>query len=88
MEDDRATPDLEHAILELLSKRAPEGTICPSEAARAVDADDWRPLMEPARDAAARLAAKGRLEVLQGGRKVDPEAARGPIRLRLVQRDS
>jgi hypothetical protein len=83
MEEDRTIPDLEHAILELLSRRAPDATICPSEAARVVAPDDWRPLMDPARDAAARLAAKGRLEVLQGGRKVDPEGARGPIRLRL-----
>jgi hypothetical protein len=83
MDEDRAIPDLQHAILELLSRRAPEATICPSEAARAVAPDDWRPLMEPARDAAARLAASGRLEVLQGGREVDPENARGPIRLRL-----
>lgn len=83
MDEDRAIPDLQHAILALLSRRAPEATICPSEAARAVAPDDWRPLMDPAREAAARLAAKGRLEVLQGGRKVDPEDARGPIRLRL-----
>ena len=83
MDEDRAIPDLGHAILELLSRRAPDATICPSEAARAVAPDDWRPLMDPARDAAARVAARGRLEVLQGGREVDPEGARGPIRLRL-----
>jgi len=86
MEEDRAIPDLERAILELLSRRAPDATICPSEAARSVGPDDWRPLMDPARAAAARLAAKGRLEVLQGGREVDPEGARGPIRLRLRRR--
>jgi hypothetical protein len=72
---------LEAAILGLLSARAGSATICPSEAARAV-ATDWRPLLEPARQAARRLAAAGQIEVLQGGRVVDPTTAKGPIRLR------
>jgi hypothetical protein len=73
---------LEQAILDLLETRAKSATICPTEAARAVSSDGWRGLMEPARRAARRLAAAGRLDVLQGGRVVDPSAARGPIRLR------
>ena len=72
---------LEAAILGLLEARR-DGTICPGEAARRVRPDDWRPLMEPARRAARRLAAQGLLDVVQGGRAVDPEAFRGPIRLR------
>ncbi len=73
---------LEAAILELLAVRAGGATICPSEAARAVGGDDWKPLMEPARRAARRLVAAGSLEITQGGRVVDPSTARGPIRLR------
>ena len=88
MPDPEAIPDLERAILELLAQRDAGATICPSEAARAVARDDWRPLMQPARDAASNLADRGRLEVVQGGRRVDPAAARGPIRLRLVDRAS
>jgi hypothetical protein len=84
MEDSPATLDLRRAILDLLSERAPEATICPSEAARAVAPGDWRPLMPGAREAAAELADQGRLEVLQGGNQVDPRQARGPDRLRLV----
>lgn len=76
--DDR----LEEAILILLAARARHATICPSEAARHVDPDGWRPLMQPARDAARRLVARGAIEVVQGGRVVDPSHARGPIRLR------
>jgi len=72
---------LEAAILGLLEARG-GGTICPSEAARRVRPDDWRPLMEAARRAARRLAAEGRVEVMQGGRVVDPGVFRGPIRLR------
>ncbi len=76
---------LERAILELLDRRAPTATICPSDAARAVyegDDDGWRALMEPARRAARRLVAAGEVEVVQGGRPVDPEQARGPVRIR------
>ncbi|MFJ7779877.1 DUF3253 domain-containing protein [Streptomyces yangpuensis] len=76
---------LERAILELLDRRAPAATICPSDAARAVyegDDDGWRALMEPARRAARRLVAAGEVEVVQGGRPVDPARARGPVRIR------
>lgn len=76
---------LEAAILELLGERSRGATICPSEAARAVASGEeaWRALMEPAREAARRLVAAGRIEITQKGRVVDPSTARGPIRLRL-----
>ena len=72
---------LEQAIRQLLERRAAGGTICPSEAARAV-ADDWRPLLERTRMAARRLAAQGEVEITQGGRVVDPDTARGAVRVR------
>jgi hypothetical protein len=75
---------LEDAIRTLLAGRARSATICPSEAARAVDADGWRDLMEPARAAARRLVDAGTVEITQGGRVVDPSTAKGPIRLRLT----
>ncbi len=83
---------LEAAILELLAERGAGKTICPSEAARRVasvisDAgarEDWEPLMEPARAAARRLVAAGRIVITQGGHVVDPSHAKGPIRLKLV----
>lgn len=74
---------LEAAILELLDARAEGATICPSEAARAVGGSEgWRELMEPARQAAGRLTAAGRVEVTQGGEVVDLSTARGPVRIR------
>ncbi|MDX2645541.1 DUF3253 domain-containing protein [Streptomyces sp. PA03-1a] len=79
---------LEWAILELLDRRAPTATICPSDAARAVyegDDDGWRALMEPARRAARRLAAAGEVEITQAGRPVEPDKARGPIRIRRLR---
>ncbi|MFG2576909.1 DUF3253 domain-containing protein [Streptomyces sp. NPDC048481] len=76
---------LERAILELLERRGPAKTICPSDAARAVyegDDDGWRDLMEPVRLAARRLVTAGEVEITQAGRPVEPDTARGPIRIR------
>lgn len=73
-------------MVELLSARAAGASICPSEAARRVDPDGWKDRMEDARRAARRLVAGGVVEITQGGRVVDPSAARGPIRVRLRRR--
>ena len=73
---------LESTILELLSRRAPTSTICPSDAARAVGGETWRDLMEPARQAAQRLVATGDVDITQGGEVVNGATARGPIRIR------
>ncbi|CAL9338590.1 hypothetical protein SUDANB120_00220 [Streptomyces sp. enrichment culture] len=76
---------LERAILDLLERRGPTATLCPSDVARAVyagEGDGWRALMEPVRGAARRLVAAGEVEITQAGRPVDPAEARGPIRIR------
>ena len=74
---------LERAITDLLAARREGATICPSDAARAVGTEDgWRDLMEPARQAAARLVAAGQVEITQAGVVVDLATARGPIRIR------
>lgn len=83
-ETDRA---LEETIIALLRGRAKGGTICPSEAARAVvgvdDAEAWSGMMERTRMAARRLVASGNVVMMQKGRVVDPSNARGPVRIRL-----
>ncbi|MEI4281007.1 DUF3253 domain-containing protein [Klenkia terrae] len=73
---------LERRIEELLDGRAATSSICPSDAARAEDPDDWRDLMPAARDAAGRLAARGAVQVTQRGEVVDVATARGPVRIR------
>lgn len=77
---------LEEAILALLQRRARGASICPSEAARVVGGEEWRPLMERSRRAARRLVAAGSVEIIQQGRVVDPSTARGPIRIRRTRR--
>ena len=78
--------ELESAIVTLLDERAAGATICPSEAARLIartnDTGEWRELMVPTRAAARRLVASGDVEIVQGGRAVDPSTAKGPIRIR------
>ena len=74
---------LEVAIIELLSCRQRNATLCPSEVARQRQPEDWRPLMEPVRRAARRLAHRAEIDILQKGKVVDAANFRGPIRLRL-----
>lgn len=76
---------LERVILDLLDQRAEGATICPSDAARAADPDDWRPLMDPVRAAASRLVEEGVVEITQRGQVVDLASVRGPIRIRRVR---
>lgn len=74
--------ELRDAVLTLLSVRDPDTSICPSEVARRVGGDDWRPLMGPIREVAAGLADDGAVEVTQRGQRVDVRSTRGPVRLR------
>ncbi|HEX5911118.1 MAG TPA: DUF3253 domain-containing protein [Thermoleophilaceae bacterium] len=77
---------IEQTVVELLEARDPGKTICPSDAARALAGQaDFRPLMEPVRARARQMVGRGDLEITQGGKVVDPDTARGAIRLRLPQ---
>lgn len=71
--------DLRGAILAQVARLRPGTTCCPSRIARDL-AEDWRPLMDPLRRLALRMAAEGDIAVLQKGRPVGPDQ-RGPIRL-------
>ncbi len=74
---------LKEEIITLAKRRGPDKTICPSEAARAVDSDNWRTLMEDIRDAAQSLQEKGFITVEQNGEPVDLKEVSGPVRLRI-----
>jgi len=76
-------PAIRSAILDLLAKRSAGATICPSEAARQVDPNDWRALMPNIRAIAAAMEKEEILEICQRGKMIDPTTIRGPIRLRL-----
>lgn len=73
---------LESLIIELLASGPRNHSIAPSEVARRVSGENQTDLLESVRRAARRLAAAGRVEVTQNGRPVNPDRARGEIRIR------
>ncbi|MFC0410881.1 DUF3253 domain-containing protein [Roseomonas elaeocarpi] len=88
MADPMSGPDdaaIEATILRLATERGAAASICPSEVARDLRGEDWRPLMTPVRRAAVRMAKRGEIEVLRKGKPVaDLDELRGVIRLRIV----
>lgn len=74
---------LEGLVISLLSHRAADASMCPSEVARAAEPEEWRALMPAVRAAAAGLAAADVIEVTQRGVVIPPDvSSRGPVRLR------
>ena len=68
-------------ILTLTSARGMGKTICPSEVARHLSPEDWRPLMPHIRKIALSLQSQGLIRITQAGQDVDPVVVHGPIRL-------
>lgn len=81
--------DIRRAIEELLNKRLPSATVCPSEAARVLAPQAWRPLMSQVRSVAVSMAKDGALNITQGGAAVElDQPLSGPIRLGRPRMDS
>ena len=77
--------DIAIEIQRLLAARAPGSSICPSDVARSLHAEekDWRALMPAVREVARQMAADGRVVITQRGAALDPNTPfEGPIRLR------
>ena len=64
-------------------ERGPSKSICPSEVSRRLNPLNWRRLMPEVRKAAGILIRKNKIAVLQKGIPVDPEKAKGPIRIKI-----
>ena len=97
--EDETVPDpIAQRIFELLEAREPGKSICPTEAAQALQAaygkpnapkDAWRRYLAPVRQQALYLARQGRLLILRKGKPVDPhKPVKGVIRLALPRPDS
>ncbi|WP_029031294.1 DUF3253 domain-containing protein [Salinarimonas rosea] len=81
-----APDDVSRTLLDLVARRGPGRTICPSEVARTLGGphpDGWGPLMQPVRRAAVALAKEGRVAILRKGRPVDPDDFKGVYRIGL-----
>ncbi len=80
----RRAPRIGSTVLALLRHRAPGGSICPSDVARAIGGPGWRSLMDEVRDQARALALDREVHLTARGEVLDPgETPRGPIRIRL-----
>ncbi|MEI8026915.1 MAG: DUF3253 domain-containing protein [Pseudomonadota bacterium] len=75
----------EEKIIALLVSCSYSKTICPSEVLFESEKKD-KSVMEKARSAARRLAAKDKIIILKDGIQVDPSKAKGPIRLKLIRK--
>ena len=74
--------DFKNQIIDLLNIRGQMKTICPSEVLHNNDKSN-SVLMEHVRRSARILASENKIEILQGGKNVEPTQFKGPIRLRL-----
>jgi len=70
------------AMLRLAAEQGPEKSLCPTDVARAVSTENWRPLLGAVRKVAADLARQGKIEILRKGKPINPDDMRGVIRLR------
>ena len=82
MSDDDLRLRVEAAIDVLATHRAPDRTICPSDAARVVDGASWRRRMDLVRDVAAEMADRHQIRITQRGTVVAGRNWRGPVRIR------
>ncbi|MEP0520343.1 MAG: DUF3253 domain-containing protein [Hyphomicrobiales bacterium] len=79
--------DIDAKILELVSARGSNESICPSEVARALvgsDEKEWRLLMKPIRARAVELAQNDKIQIRRKGKRADPESFKGVYRLSAV----
>ena len=76
----KSDAEIRDALLHFASARS-GGTFCPSEVARELKPEDWRPLMPAIREVAEHLVEERRLRCWQKGAPASATQVRGPIRL-------
>ena len=89
-EDDRKRrrkASLDELIIELVSDRGADKTVCPSEVARAKRDENWQQLMGEIRVRAVKLADAGQIAIYRKGKPVDPHDFKGVYRLGLPGTD-
>lgn len=71
--------EAKRAVLTLLARRARQATVCPSEAARALDPEDWRDAMPIVHAAVDAMRAENRISLSWKGKAIDTRD--GPYRI-------
>ncbi|WP_233348674.1 DUF3253 domain-containing protein [Henriciella algicola] len=79
----RQKASLDELIIELVSERGADKTVCPSEVARAKRDENWQQLMGEIRVRAVKLADAGQIAIYRNGKPVDPHDFKGVYRLGL-----
>ncbi|HEX8333139.1 MAG TPA: DUF3253 domain-containing protein [Segetibacter sp.] len=75
--------EIAQTILTLATARGKDKTICPSEVARHLSANNWRNYMHQVRKIAFELRDAGKIMILQKGKEVAGREVVGPIRIRI-----
>lgn len=75
--------NISEIILSLAVERGKDKTICPSEVARELSANDWRRYMKVIRNTAFELRDAGKVIIKQKGREVEGNEIAGPIRIQI-----
>ena len=70
------------AMLRIAAERGPEKSLCPTDVARAVSAENWRSLLGAVRQVAADLARAGKVEILRKGKPSNPDWRKRSVRQR------
>ena len=86
--DTMSDAQIEEEIMRLVHLRGPKKSICPSEAARHLGGADYQEIMPRVRDVAGQLIRRQMIRATQKGQTVDPDSARGPIRLTLPESEA
>ena len=87
MSDAEPRDKFQTVILELIAQRGPGKSICPTEAAQAIDTENWRSRLRDIRTAAIHLANAGEAAILRKGKPVDPNDFKGVYRISLPPQD-
>lgn len=75
-------------ILRATGARGRGKTVCPSEVARALAPEAWRPLLGSVRRVAAELALEGKVAITRKGKEIPPAEMHGVVRLGLPTEES
>lgn len=75
----RLTP--EDAILAAIDARGAGKTICPTDAAKVLDPENWRGRLHQIRAAGVHLARTGVISIYRKGKPVSPDGFKGVYRL-------
>lgn len=71
------------AILALVEARGAGKSISPADAARALDAENWRRRLGAVKQGAIRLAQAGKIDILRKGKPVNSSDFKGVYRIAL-----